>query len=61
MAKLSAVGLEMGIAIGLGWWAGNWADGKLGTKPWLMIVGLLLGTAAGFKGMIEAARQAHRK
>ena len=26
---------------------GRWADGKLGTSPWMLLVGLLLGTAAG--------------
>lgn len=29
---------------GAGWLADRW----LGTKPWLMVVGLILGAAAGF-------------
>ncbi len=30
---------------------GRWLDGKLGTEPWLLIVGILLGIAVGFKGL----------
>ncbi len=30
----------------VGFFAGRWADGKFGTAPWLMIVGIALGFAA---------------
>jgi ATP synthase protein I len=60
MAKLSSVGLEMGIAVALGSGIGYWLDKKFGTKPWLMLVFLLLGVAAGFKGIYTAAREATR-
>jgi F0F1-type ATP synthase assembly protein I len=29
-------------------WIGKWLDGKLGTAPWLLIVGAFVGAAAGF-------------
>jgi ATP synthase protein I len=31
--------------------AGRWLDGRLGTEPWLMIVGVIIGAAAGFFSM----------
>ena len=59
-ARLASVGIEMGLAVAIGWGIGYWLDGKLGTKPWLMIVFLLFGVAAGFKGLLVAARKANQ-
>jgi len=58
MARFASVGLEMGIAVAIGAGAGYLADNHFGTKPWLSLVGLLIGVAAGFKGMIDAAKKA---
>jgi len=58
LAKLSSIGLEMGVAVALGWAIGRWLDGRFGTQPWLMLTFLLLGVAAGFKGVYAAAREA---
>ena len=33
---------------GLGMGAGYWADARLGTEPWLFLLGALLGIAVGF-------------
>ncbi len=54
-AKVSSVGLEMAVATGIGWGIGYWLDSKYGTGPWLMLVGLLFGVAAGFNGLIRTA------
>jgi ATP synthase protein I len=58
-AQVASLGLEMGIAVaigaGLGWLLDSW----LGTKPWLLLVFLLFGVAAGFKGMLAAAERAN--
>ena len=35
-------------ALLLGVWGGYWADGKLGTKPWLTLIGTILGIVVGF-------------
>jgi ATP synthase protein I len=43
-------------AIGLG--LGYWVDLQLGTYPWLSMLGLLIGVAAGFKGVFRAAKEA---
>jgi len=57
-AQYASLGLEMGIAVAIGAGIGYLLDDWLGTKPWLILVFLLFGVAAGFKGMIDAARRA---
>jgi ATP synthase protein I len=52
---LSGVGLTLVISTVLGLWGGYVLDGWLGTKPWLMLVGLLLGIASGFVNLFRAA------
>jgi F0F1-type ATP synthase assembly protein I len=46
------------IAVGslLGWWI----DKRLGTAPLVMVIGLLLGAAAGFVELFRAASEAGR-
>jgi ATP synthase protein I len=56
--RFSALGLEMGICVGLGYGAGWWLDRRFGTQPYLMLLMILLGIAAAFRGLIRAARQA---
>lgn len=38
-------------AIGLCGFGGYWLDNKLGTDPWLMVLGVLFGVATGIKVM----------
>ena len=47
----------MAVATMLGWWLGTKGDAHFGTDPWLMLVGLLFGVAAGFRGLIRAAKR----
>ena len=35
------------LALVLGFGAGYWLDGTLGTRPWLSFIGFFLGLAAG--------------
>jgi F0F1-type ATP synthase assembly protein I len=58
--SMSSVGLEMGVAVILGLLAGMWADKKLGTEPWLLLLGTMLGLAAGVRGIFRAVREADR-
>ncbi|MDN5347027.1 MAG: synthase protein [Clostridia bacterium] len=48
-----SLGLTMAAAIFLGYWGGSWLDKKLGTAPWLMLLGMLLGVAVGFRGILS--------
>lgn len=59
--RTSAVGLEMGLAVLVGYLCGDWLDGELGTGPYLMIVFLLLGWLAGLRGLYRAARRVMRE
>ena len=56
----SAAGLELGISVAIGALFGAWLDGKLGTAPWLLIVFLILGVIAGFRGVLRAVARAER-
>lgn len=60
-AQVSAVGIEMAVATFVGWGAGYWLDAKFETGPWLMLAGLLLGVAAGFKGLIQTAKRVNAR
>jgi F0F1-type ATP synthase assembly protein I len=51
--KYAGVGIQFAgtfLAFGaLGWWL----DGKLGTTPWLMMAGILLGAAGAFWSLVR--------
>ena len=51
---LSGVGLTLVIATVLGLAGGYYLDRWLGTDPWLMLVGLVLGIVAGFVNLFRA-------
>jgi len=53
--------MEMAVATVVGWGAGYWLDNHFETGPWLMLLGLLFGVAAGFKGLIRTANSVHAK
>jgi F0F1-type ATP synthase assembly protein I len=61
VGRLSAAGIELAISTFIGAWAGSWLDGKLNTKPYLTVLGLALGTIAGFRSIYHAAREATRR
>jgi len=42
------LGLEIAVAVFLGAGGGYLADGYLKTGPWLMVLGLVIGSIAGF-------------
>ncbi|MBN2056595.1 AtpZ/AtpI family protein [bacterium] len=47
-------GLEMAIAILIGVLAGRWLDAATGWSPLFIILGVLLGIAAGFVNLFKA-------
>jgi ATP synthase protein I len=57
----SSVGLEMGLSVVIAVLIGMWLDSRLGTTPWLMLLWLLFGLAAGFRGVLRAVRRADRE
>ncbi len=52
-ALSDAINLVTSIAAAIGACgiAGWWLDGRFGTGPWLTVLGVLIGTATGFKIM----------
>lgn len=46
--RAAGAGLQFAGAIVLFLFAGRWLDSKLGTEPWLLLAGVLIGAVAGF-------------
>ena len=59
-ASVSAVGLEIAAAIGIGYFGGQYLDRKLGVAPWLQWVGFAAGIGAGIKALIRVVRSYNR-
>jgi len=55
LGKYSALGLEMALSVVIGTGIGYYLDRWLGTEPWLMIVWIGLGFAAGVRSLYRAA------
>lgn len=49
--EVLGVGLQFAGAIILFLFLGRWLDGLLGTEPWLLLIGVLVGSVAGFVSM----------
>ena len=58
LGTLSTVGITLVAATVIGYFMGVFLDRFFGTKPWLTIVFLVFGIAAGFKNLFDAARKA---
>jgi ATP synthase protein I len=50
-AQMMGVGIQFAASIVLFLLAGRWLDVRLGTTPLLMVLGVLVGGAAGFYSM----------
>lgn len=55
--RFSTVGLELGFSVLLGLFIGQYLDGVLGTEPWLLLLFLLLGAAAGFRRLYRLLKE----
>lgn len=59
-ASTGAVGLEIAVAIGIGYLGGQYLDRKLGVAPWLTWVGFAAGVGAGIKALVRVVRSYKR-
>ena len=50
-SELAGLGITMGLAMALFAWGGNWVDGRLGTSPLFVLLGVFGGFGAGFWSM----------
>jgi ATP synthase protein I len=54
--RYGSVGIELVLCMMLGYYAGRWADGKIGGgHGWLTALGFLIGVYAGFRSLFVAA------
>ena len=60
-AVFAGAGFELAGCILLGLFAGQWIDKKLGTAPWLLILGVFIGAAAGIFNMYRTLTTAERR
>ena len=60
LGELSSIGMALVAATVIGLGAGYYADRWLGTKPWLTVIGLVLGIAAGFVNLFRSVNKAAR-
>ena len=51
----ASLGFEVVVPVGLFAYGGYWFDGRLGSEPWLLIVGTFLGMAVGFYSLFKRA------
>jgi len=57
LGSLSTVGITLVAATVIGYFMGRFLDGAFGTAPWLTIVFLIFGIAAGFKNLYDQTKK----
>lgn len=60
-SSLAGLGLQFVIVILLCLYAGMWVDRKLGTAPWMLVLGVAAGASAGFYSMYRVLMRENRK
>ena len=60
LGELSSIGLVLVVATVIGLAGGYYLDRWLGTSPWLLLLGLVLGIAAGFVNLFRSVSRADR-
>ena len=58
IGQLSTVGFSFVFALVLGFGGGYFLDSKLGTRPWLSLLGFFLGLAAGVVNVYRIMKSA---
>jgi ATP synthase protein I len=57
LGELGSVGITLVVATVVGFAGGYWLDRCLGTAPWLAMIGLGFGIAAGFVNLFRSGRR----
>ena len=57
VAAFAGMGLSIAITVGVFVALGLWLDSLLGTAPWLLIAGVVLGCAAAVASTVALARR----
>jgi ATP synthase protein I len=61
VGSYGTVGLELVLSVLVGLFGGQFLDRHFGTSPWLMLIGLGYGIAAGVRALYRAAGRATRE
>ena len=59
-ASFAGAGVQFVVAILLFLYVGKWADSKLGTAPWLLMLGVFVGAGTGFYSFYRRIMAASR-
>ena len=54
-------GIEFAASILIGVFGGQWLDRRMGTGPWLVMLGALVGAAAGFYNLYRTITTAQHR
>lgn len=54
---MMGMGLQFVVVVLVCLFAGQWLDGKLGTSPWLLLAGMMVGAGLGLWSMLRVMRQ----
>ncbi len=60
LAYYSSLGLQVALSIFIGLAAGVWLDRRWGTGPWLTLIGIGMGIAAGYRNIGLAIRKSRK-
>ena len=60
-AEFAGIGLQFVVSMLGGLYAGQWLDGKLGTAPWLLFLGVFAGAGLSFYSMYRKLMAAQAK
>jgi ATP synthase protein I len=55
------IGMQLALAVVAFFFLGRWLDDVFDTAPWLMILGLIVGTAGGFISFFRSAMSMAKK
>lgn len=59
--SFGTLGIELVLSVLLAGGVGYWLDGRLGTFPWLSVIGIILGTVAGLRSAYRAIMKLSEK
>ena len=60
LAYYSSIGFQVSLSIVIGLAAGVWLDGRFDTRPWLTLIFMGLGVAAGFRNIGLAIKKSRK-
>ncbi|MEE2789990.1 MAG: AtpZ/AtpI family protein [Myxococcota bacterium] len=55
-ARFASMGIELGVSVLLGLLGGWWLDIELDCRPWFLLLGIVLGFAAGIRSIVRTLR-----